>query len=65
MAIRTKRILDKVNVNGTLDIVTKFDIAIENITNEIFSDIDPVFGKESFKDDFFNGKVIMYCHRSN
>lgn len=46
-----KEIIDKVNVNGTHDVVTDVDIAIENITNETFSGTVPVFGEESFRSD--------------
>lgn len=47
-----KEIIDKVNINGAHDVVTGVDIAIEDITNETFSGIAPVFGEENFKSDF-------------
>lgn len=55
-----KEIIDKVNVNGAHDVVTDVDIAIENITNEVFSGIAPVFGEENFRYDFSLVEESLY-----
>lgn len=50
-----KNVIDKINANGTHDVVTEVDIAIEELTNKICQEFTPgikVFGEESFKQDF-------------
>lgn len=46
-----KQVLDKVNANGTQDVVTDVDMAIESLTRLTFAGTIPVFGEEGFHDD--------------
>jgi len=46
------RINSKINANGKQDVVTDADNAIQDFTTRLFDGLLPVFGEESFKNDF-------------
>lgn len=58
-----KDVIDKVNANGVHDVVTKVDLAIEELAEKVSNDLIPgikVFGEESFKYDFSVTKEPFY-----
>lgn len=47
-----RQINSKINANGKQDVVTDADIEIQDYTTRLFNGSIPVFGEESFKNDF-------------